>query len=260
MSPSTTQLLVPSSMRDIVLNQLHNQAGHLGTHKTAEKVKERFFWPGYEQDIENWVRACQSCQKHNPPQPTPKAPMGTIKACHHFEKISWDIMGSLSASSRGHKYILVITDMFSKWVEAFPFRVTDSETLAKILVDEVICHYGVPVSLHSDQGSNLNSEVITSLCKQLGIERARTTAYHPQGNGQVERFNHTLESMLSKVVSDNQKDWDIHLPKVLFAYRTSIHESTGFPISLLIMGALLYYLLTSCWDEHHCLQRGKRST
>ena len=111
---------------------------------------------------------------------------------------------------------------------SIPLWVTDSETLAKVLVDEVVCRYGVPLTLHSDQGANLNSEVITSLCKQLGIERTRTTAYHPQSNGQVERFNRTLESMLSKVVSENQKDWDIHLPKVLFAYRTSIHESTGF--------------------------------
>ena len=82
--------------------------------------------------------------------------------------------------------------------------------------------------LHSDQVSNLNIEVITSLCKQLGIDQTRTTAYHPQANGQVERFNRTLETMLSKVVSDNQKDWDIHLPKALFAYHTSIHESTEF--------------------------------
>ena len=82
--------------------------------------------------------------------------------------------------------------------------------------------------------------VITSLCKQLGIERTRTTAYHPQSNGQVERFNCTLESMLSKVVSDNQKDCDIHLPKVLFAYRTSIHESTGFSPFLVTYGWSFY--------------------
>jgi len=98
-------------MRDTVLNQLHNHVGYLGIHKTTEKVKERFYWPDYEQDIENWVHAYQSCQKHNPPQPTPKVPMGTIKAHHPFEKISWEIMGLLPASSREHKYILVITDM-----------------------------------------------------------------------------------------------------------------------------------------------------
>ena len=112
-------------------------------------------------------------------------------------------MGPLPTTSRDCKYILVITDMFSKWVEAFPLCITDSETLAKVLVDEVVCRYGVPLTLHSDQGANLNSEVITSLCKQLGIKRTRTMAYHSQSNGQVERFNHTLESMLSKVVSDN---------------------------------------------------------
>ena len=79
----------------------------------------------------------------------------------------------------------------------------DSETLARVLVDEIVCRYGVPTYLHSVQGSNLNSEVITSLCKQLGINRTRTMVYHPQTNGQVEIFNRTLEAMLSKVVSEN---------------------------------------------------------
>ena len=84
MSPMTAQLVVPNSMKDVVLNQLHDQAGHLGVHKTTEKVKERFYWPGCEQDIENWVHACQPCQKRNPPQPVPKAPMGTIRTHHPF--------------------------------------------------------------------------------------------------------------------------------------------------------------------------------
>ena len=87
--------------------------------------------------------------------------------------------------------------MFSKWVEAFLLQVTNSETLAKALVDEIVRRYGVPLYLHSDQGSNFNSEVIINLCKQLGIEQTRTIAYHPQAIGQVERFNCTLESMLS---------------------------------------------------------------
>ena len=96
-------------------------------------------------------------------------------------------MGPLPLSTKGHKYILVITDLFSKWVEAFPLAVTDSETLASVLMDQVVCRYGVPRSLHSDQGANLNSQVICALCKRLGINKMRTTAYHPQGNGQVER-------------------------------------------------------------------------
>ena len=145
-------------------------------------------------------------------------------------------MGPLPATTRGHKYILVVTDLFSKWVEAFPLVTTDSITLSKVLVEEVVCHYGVPQYLHSDQGANLVSDVIQSLCTLLGIQRTQTTAYHPQGNGQVERFNRTLEAMLSKVVSDHQKDWNDHLQTVLLAYRTAIHESTGYTPFLVMFG------------------------
>ena len=104
-------------------------------------------------------------------------------------------------------------------------------------------------------GSNFNSEVITSLCKQVGIEWTTTTVYHPQVNGQVERFNHTLESMLSKVISDDQKDWDVHLPKAMFANRTSIHESTDF---LSTMDAPPRCLLMSCLEEYHHLWREQK--
>ena len=105
---------------------------------------------------------------------------------------------------------------------------TLSITLATVLVDEVICRYGVPTYIHSDQGANLCSEVIQTLCKLLGIQTTRTSAYHPQGNGQVERFNRTVEAIVAKTVQDNQRDWDSQLQKALFAYRVSIHESTGF--------------------------------
>ena len=94
-------------------------------------------------------------------------------------------------------------------------------------MDEVVSRYGVPSTLHSDQRANLTSQLKAALCKYLGIERTQTSMYHPQGNGQVERFNRTLEA-ISKMVRENQKDWDLHIPKALFAYRTSLHESTGY--------------------------------
>ena len=222
-----TQLVVPRSHVEMILKQLHNDSGHLAVHRTTEKVKERFYWPDYEADIERWVKECQQCQKRNPPQPQPRAPLGLIKCGYPFDVISWDIMGPLPTSTKGNKYILVVTDLFSKWVEAFPLVATDSETLASVLVDEVVCRYGVYRVLHSDQGANLNSQVIVALCKLLGINKTRTTAYHTQGNGQVERFDRTLEAILSKVASENQKDWDSHIPKALFAYCTAFHESSG---------------------------------
>ena len=223
-----TQLAIPTSMISTILQQLHDNSGHLGIKKTTEGVKQRFYWPGYELDIKKWIQECQQCQQRNIPQPKPLAPLGTIKANYPFEKISWDIMGPLPVSSKGKKYILVVTDIFSKWVEAFALRSTDAETLATVLVNEVVCRYGVPSFIHSDQGANLTGQVVSSLCSRLGIKRTQTSAYHPQGNGQVERFNRTLEAMLAKMVKENQRDWDIHIPKALFAYRTALHESSGY--------------------------------
>ena len=222
------QLVVPAGLRETILTYLHNQSGHLGIRKTMEKVKARYYWPGYELDIEKWVRECVECQRRNPPPRKPQAPLGTITASYPFEKITWDIMGPLPASERGNLYILVVTDVFSKWVEAFAIRNTVATTLARVLVDEVICRYGVPKSIHSDQGANLCGEVVQGICNLLKIDRTRTSAYHPMGNGQVERFNRTVEAMLAKMVKESQRDWDRHLQKALFAYRTSLHETTGF--------------------------------
>ena len=181
-------------------------------------------------------RECKQCQQRNPPVPIPQAPLETIKANYPFEKVSWDIMGPLPVTNSGNKYVLAVTDLFTKWVEAFPLKETSSATLSNVMVDEVVCRFGVPTSIHSDQGANFCSEVINTMCKVLGIERSQTSAYHPQGNGQIERFNRTMEAMLSKVVQANQKNWDQHLPKVLFAYRTAIHESTKFTPFHLIYG------------------------
>ena len=222
------QVIIPESLKRVVFQQLHDQAGHLGMHKTLEKVKERFYWPDYERDIATWIQECQECQKRNQPQPAQQAPLETLTSNYPFKMLSWDIMGPLPVTSNGNKYILVVTDIFSKWVEAFAIQSTDTETLATLLVNEIICRYGTPSYLHSDQGTNFTSKLMAAVCKRLGIEQTRTSSYHPQGNGQVERFNRTLEAMLAKVVSDHQRDWDNHLPRLLFAYRTAIHETTGF--------------------------------
>ena len=164
-----TQIIIPSILKCCVLQHLHDKAGHLGVRKTTEKVKRRFYWPAYEQDIEEWVRKCEKCQQRNIPQFYARAPLGTITS---------EIMRYYGPSS-----------IFTKWIEAFPLKETTSLTL---LVDSVICRYGVPEYLHSDQGANLNSAVIEKMCQLLGIEKTRTKPYHPQGNGQVERFNRTL--------------------------------------------------------------------
>ena len=117
-----TQIVLPSPLRSKVLSHLHS--GHLGVKRTLEKVKERFYWPSYVADVECFVRECEQCQRRNPPNPLPRAPFETIKANHPFQIVTWDIMGPLPTSETGFKYILVVTDVFTKWVEAFPLKST----------------------------------------------------------------------------------------------------------------------------------------
>ena len=123
--------------------------------------------------------------------------LGTIKATQPFERISWDIIGPLLITPRGNQYILVVTNVFTKWVEAFPLPSTTAVTIAIVLTNEVICWYGVPTHLHSDQGANLCSAVIQELSRLLAIHTTTSSAYHLECNGQVERFNRTLEAMLA---------------------------------------------------------------
>ena len=112
----------------------------------------------------------------------------------------------------------------------------EATSVARALVDNVIVRYGAPLQILTDQGSNFEGNQFQELCKLLGIDKVRTSAYHPSGNGLIERFHRTLNAMLGKVVSSHQRDWDWYLPHVLAAYRASTHETTGFSPNFLMFG------------------------
>ena len=99
-------------------------------------------------------------------------------------------------------------------------------TTAKAFVEEIVCRHGAPRVLLSDNGKNFRSKLLKEICKLMNTKKTFTTAYHPETDGLVERFNGTLTTMLSMYVSGHQRDWDTYLPYVMFAYRTSLHEST----------------------------------
>ncbi len=108
--------------------------------------------------------------------------------------------------------------------------------VADVLVHKFISRFGVPQILHSDQGRQFESALFQRMCSLLGINKTRTTPYHPQSDGQVERFNRTLKVMLSSYVAENQKDWDLHVSHVMMAYRASPQESTGMTPNMLMFG------------------------
>ena len=117
-------------------------------------------------------------------------------------------------------------DYLTKWVEVFATPDQTALTIARLFVENVISRHGVPRELLPDRGANFLSSLLQEVCKEMGVHKVNTTAYHPQGDGLVKRFNRTLTEMLSKTMEKNGKNWDEKIPYVLFAYRTSVQEST----------------------------------
>ena len=228
------QLVLPAAARPQVLRGLHDDMGHLGRDKTLDLVRSRFCWPSMAQDVDTHIRNCERCIKRKAPDP-PKAPMVPILASEPRELLAIDVL-SLEKGKGGHEHILVMTDSFTKYSWAFPTRNQKATTVAKLLWEKVLVHFGFPQRLHSDQGRDFESKIIKDLCKMAGIEKTRTTPYHPQGNGQTERFNRTLLGMLGTLDGDKKNDWPEYVAPLVHAYNCTKHSSTGYSPYFLMFG------------------------
>ena len=163
-------------------------------------------------------------------------PLGNIPTGHRWDRIAMDILDVCEPTTDGYRYILVIADYFSKWTEAFPIKDKCADTVADVLVDNIILRFGMPLVIHSDQGREFEKGLMKSLCSLLGCVQTRTAPYHLESDGMVERFNRTCLMMLSMFVNDRRDNWHELLPFVMHAYRMSVHESTGYSPFRLMMG------------------------
>ncbi|VDH92566.1 Hypothetical predicted protein [Mytilus galloprovincialis] len=204
------QFLVPDKMKKEVLNNMHNSilSGHLGKNKTKEKLAQRYYWYEMKEDIQIWISQCDICGANKPPQKLLKGSVGKN----------------------------AITDYFTKWVEVFPVPDQTATTCANIILNDVICRFGFPLAIHSDQGRNYESDIFQELCSILDIRKTRTSPRNPKCNGQVERFNRTLVSMIKSYLRGEQTNWDLNLGCLASAYRACPHDTTSLTPNVMMLG------------------------
>ena len=231
-------LVAPREIRSTILQQLHNNrtAGHLGRERTLRSIKRRVYWPGMSSDVKRWCAQCDTCARVKNGPGVGKSSLCQSVTGAPLDRIGIDIVGPLPVTNDGNEYIIVLCDYFTKWVEAYAVPDHQALTVGDKIVTEFICTFGVPRQIHTDQGREFESELFLTLCQKLGIEKTRTTPYRPQSDGLVERFNRTLQQMLTSYANDNRNNWDENLPYVLMAYRSSIQESTGCSPNMLMFG------------------------
>ena len=231
------QLIVPETLQLDVLSNYHDipSAGHLGSEKMLSRIQEHFYWPAMKDKIELYCKLCDICQSRKPSKLT-KAPLGQDPVSEPMEKVTIDVLGPLPVSHRSNRHILVITDCFTKWTEAIAMPDQEAATIATTFVNNFITRYGVPLLLLSDGSTNFDSKLFREVCKFLQIEKVKTSVMRPQANGVTERFNRTLATMLTMYCTQDQKDWDLYLPQVMMAYRSSVHSSTGQSPNKMVYG------------------------
>lgn len=234
------KILLPQRLRKTVLEHCHGSkaAGHLGQKKTLNKLQDKYYWVRMMEDVRSWLRQCAGCAKRKNPPKKRRAQLRQYQVGGPLERVAIDILGPLPETHNGNKYILVIGDYFSKWMEAIPLPNQTAETVATAFVGEFVCRFGMPMELHSDRGSNFLSRVFKESLKLLGIDQTSTCAYNPKSDGMVERYNRTLLCLVSLFIEPNrsQRDWDDQLPFVGYAYRSAVQESTGETPNMLMLG------------------------
>ena len=225
-----SRLYVPkSTYRELIMNEVHggSLAGHFGVNKTVELLKEHFYWPKMQGDVQALVARCGACQRaksHFKPGPYTPLPIPT----QPWEDLSMDFIVALPRTQRGKDSILVVVDRFSKMAHFVACHKTDDAShVADLFFKEVVRLHGLPRSMVSDRDSKFLSHFWRSLWGRLGTKLLFSTSHHPQTDGQTEVTNRTLGTILRTLVRKSLRDWDVKLAHAEFAYNRSPNATTG---------------------------------
>ena len=228
------QLVLPKKYWTVALRYVHDQMGHLGRDRSLELLRERYYWVGMHKTVADYISRCDRCIRRKDWNPQ-RAPLVSTTSTQPMELVCMDFL-KLEPAKGGIENVLVITDHFTKYAQAYATKNQTARTTAKVLFENFVVHYGFPKRLHSDQGRNFESQTIKELCQLAGIDKSRTTPYHPMGNGIAERFNSTLLNMMGTLEPIKKLDWKSHIGPLVHAYNCTRHDTTGYAPYFLMFG------------------------
>ena len=218
-------------IRKSILKIYHDTAAngaHFGRNKTLHKIRTRYFWPTMYKDIDNHVKSCILCAQHNPRRQKTPGKLRPIQPPEGvWQLVAMDFHGPINPpSQRGNRYILSLTDILSKFMVTKAVRDNSAQTVVRFLKEDIISKFGTPHCILTDNGTHFTSSLTNALLKEIGATHLYSTPYHPETNGQIERFNSTMDAKIATLTNAQKTNWDEQLAFVTFNYNTSIHSST----------------------------------
>ena len=210
-------LVVPKEFQGRILKIAHDNGGHFSTDKTVKMIRKRFVWPGIVKDTQDYCASCSKCQSNSSYMPRRVPMVARPVLSEPFESVALDLVGPMEKGEGGNCYLLTCICLSSKWPDAIPLRTITTRSVADAMW-QVFSRVGIPRQILMDCGAQFTAKSMGEVCDMLGIDRVKTTPYHPATNGNIERMHRTLKSILRKVIEE-KRDWVQHVPYALFALR-----------------------------------------
>lgn len=226
---SEWKLWVPAALTSTLIENAHcaETAAHGGMTKTLDRLRRMYYWPNMVLQVRNFVRDCQVCKECKPSNAILKPGIGTeVVTERPFQKIYIDFLGKYPRSKRGNCYIFVVVDHFSKFTFLKAMREATASNVVKFLTEEIFHKFGVPETIHSDNGQQFISKQFSKMIETYSIKHLKTAYYSPQSNA-AERVNQSVLSAIRSYLKTDHRDWDLYLSEIECALRSAIHSATG---------------------------------
>ena len=221
-------IYLPEEIRTEISTIYHEQCGHAGEYRLRKTLLQRYWWKGMSKVVKEVVKTCRKCQLRKK-LPRPPVPVSKMESVYKpFQRVHIDIITQLPVTNKGNKNMITAECALTKWPECRAVKEATAEVTAEFVVEDIICRHGVPETITTDQGKQFESRLFKQMVKLLGARKMRTTPYHPQSDGAVERMHRTMHDIMSHLVNRVHSDWDVVMPFMLMALRATVSSATGF--------------------------------